>query len=153
MSQQKEEIRTHNTKKMKRDQNSKETAKSQNREGISDVSTPQYEIHVTRQTKHKLPNIFLIQNKGKGPPGRQRSPGAVICRNPEHPPDVPARLRFFNDKKSGYLSVLKRQNSEDLPVQDRIRQKTEVRVEIQPSFRNYELIQIPNFITIKFLLS
>lgn len=130
---------------MKRAQNSKEMAKSQNREGISDVSTPQYEIHVTRQTKHKLPNIFLIQNKGKGPPGRQRSPGAVICRNPEHPPDVPTRLRFFNHKKSGYLSVLKRLNSEDLPWQDGIRRKAEVCVEIQPNFEIYKRTQITNF--------
>ena len=30
-------------------------------------------------------NIFLIQNKGKGPPGRSRSPGAESY--PEHPPD------------------------------------------------------------------
>jgi hypothetical protein len=138
---------------MKRAQNSKETAKSQNREGICDRPTPLYQMQLIRQTKHKLPNIFLIQNKGKGPPGRQRSPGAVICRNPEHPPDEQTRLRFFNDKKSGYLSVLKRLNSEDLHVQDRIRKKTEVSVDFQPSFKNYELIQIPNFITIKFLLS
>jgi hypothetical protein len=31
------------------------------------------------------PNIFLTQNKGKGPPGRQRSPGAESL--PEHPPN------------------------------------------------------------------
>ena len=138
---------------MKQTQNIEKTAKSQNREDISDVSTPYYEIHATRQTKHKLPNIFLIQNKGKGPPGRQRSPGAVICRNPEHPPDEQTRPRFLNYKKSGYLNVLKRLNSEDPPVQVRIRRKTEVYVEIQPNFEIYKLIQIPNFITIKFLLS
>jgi hypothetical protein len=28
-------------------------------------------------------NIFLVQNKGKGPPGRQRSPGYYA----DHPPD------------------------------------------------------------------
>ncbi len=138
---------------MKQNQNSKETAKSQNGKGISDMPTPLYQMQLTRQTKHKLPNIFLIQNKGKGPPGRQRSPGAVICRNPEHPPDLRTRPRLLNNKKSGYLSVLKRQNSEDLPAQGRIRRKTELYVDYQPSFENYKLIQIPNFITIKFLLS
>ena len=29
-------------------------------------------------------NIFLIQNKGKGPPGRIRSPGAGVCRKPDY---------------------------------------------------------------------
>lgn len=138
---------------MEHAQNIEKTAKSQTGKDISDVPNPMHQIQLTRQTKHKLPNIFLIQNKGKGPPGRQRSPGAVICRNPEHPPDLPTRPRFLNNKKSGYLSVLKRQNSEDLPAQDRIRRKTELCVDFQPSFKNYKLIQIPNFITIKFLLS
>lgn len=32
-------------------------------------------------------NIFLIQNKGKGPPGRARSPEAIEGHYPEHPPD------------------------------------------------------------------
>ena len=27
--------------------------------------------------RNSTPNIFLVQNKGKGPPGRQRSPGDV----------------------------------------------------------------------------
>lgn len=33
-------------------------------------------------------NIFLVQNKGKGPPGRQRSPGYYA----DHPPDGLTRL-------------------------------------------------------------
>lgn len=32
-------------------------------------------------------NIFLIQNKGKGPPGRSRSPGVGDGLFPDHPPD------------------------------------------------------------------
>jgi len=31
------------------------------------------------QSKLKLSNIFLIRNKGKGPPGRMRSPGMAYC--------------------------------------------------------------------------
>jgi hypothetical protein len=32
-------------------------------------------------------NIFLIQNKGKGPPGRARSPELDEGPKPDHPPD------------------------------------------------------------------
>ncbi len=62
-------------------------------------------------------NIFLIQNKGKGPPGRSRSPGAESY--PEHPPDgeadqdaspsLPkAKNTFWQRSLSfGYLSLSK----------------------------------------------
>jgi hypothetical protein len=58
-------------------------------------------------------NIFLIQNKGKGPPGRARSPERVKGIFPKHPPDfIP--LRFQNpdesEHKTGRLLVLNRHN-------------------------------------------
>jgi hypothetical protein len=50
------------------------------------VSAAPVSLKETRKTSEqtKTLNIFLAQNKGKGPPGRQRSPGTLR----EHPPDV-----------------------------------------------------------------
>ncbi|MDD2306716.1 MAG: hypothetical protein PHP53_18595 [Prolixibacteraceae bacterium] len=38
------------------------------------------------QSKLKLSNIFLIRNKGKGPPGRMRSPGMAYCPTRDNQP-------------------------------------------------------------------
>ena len=37
----------------------------------------------TKAESHIRLNIFLTQNKGKGPPGRECSPGAGVCRKPD----------------------------------------------------------------------
>jgi len=55
-------------------------------------------------------NIFLIQNKGKGPPGRQRSPGVGDGLFPDHPPDdffTPDRVQnpVGGGAKAGLFSV------------------------------------------------
>ena len=72
------------------------------------------------QSKLKLSGIFIIPNKGKGPPGQQRSPGYF----PEHPPDevaTPDRvsnpvggknhifnsIQFFKTIKPHFLTQLK----------------------------------------------
>lgn len=56
------------------------TANRHNRLGFKDAfvgySTPQ--IHICQ--KDRTQNIFLIQNKGKGPPGRSRSPDKGVSR-------------------------------------------------------------------------
>lgn len=44
-------------------------------------------------------NIFLIQNKGKGPPGRARSPGTGILRRPD-----------CNSVMNHYISIYQRTN-------------------------------------------
>ena len=71
------------------------------------------------QSKLKLSGIFIIPNKGKGPPGQTRSPGYF----PEHPPDEvatpdrvsnPVRgkghifnsIQFFKTINSNFLSQL-----------------------------------------------
>ena len=71
------------------------------------------------QSKLKLSSIFIIPNKGKGPPGRMRSPGYF----PEHPPDEVATpdsvsnpvggkghiinsIQFFKTINSNFLTQL-----------------------------------------------
>ena len=73
---------------------------NQNQQAINKVSAVSYQLFssiksnelftpittfVERQGQRGARDIFLVQNKGKGPPGRQRSPGAKSY--PEHPPD------------------------------------------------------------------
>jgi hypothetical protein len=84
--------------------NIKTTAQGQNREGIKDIITETYRTII--QISYAIPtphqggsftpplegqggglgglNIFLAQNKGKGPPGRVRSPGAGWCLRPDN---------------------------------------------------------------------
>ena len=50
------------------------TALRQNRKNIKDALACASQIFTRIQLKIGIPNIFLIQNKGKGPPGRARSP-------------------------------------------------------------------------------
>ena len=50
------------------------TALRQNRKNIKDALACASQIFTRIQLKIGIPNIFLIQNKGKGPPGRSRSP-------------------------------------------------------------------------------
>lgn len=49
-------------------------------------------------------NIFLLQNKGKAPPGRARSPERDKGIFPKHPPDfIP--LRFQNPDESEHKTI------------------------------------------------
>jgi len=50
------------------------TASRQNRQNIRDALTCATQIITRIKPKIEILNIFLIQNKGKGPPGRSRSP-------------------------------------------------------------------------------
>ena len=61
-------------------------AKSQNGQGIKDSFSVVYCTFYTPSASWRRQwggNIFLIQNKGKGPPGRIRSPGAGVFRKPD----------------------------------------------------------------------
>ncbi len=50
------------------------TASRQNRQNIKSALTCATQIITRIKPKIEILNIFLIQNKGKGPPGRSRSP-------------------------------------------------------------------------------
>ena len=50
------------------------TANRQNRKRIQDALTCATQIVMRIKPEIGILNIFLIQNKGKGPPGRSRSP-------------------------------------------------------------------------------
>lgn len=60
---------------MKQNTRAKSLAKCQTRKSIIDAVSGDYQLLVRMPSNHGLFNIFLIQNKGKGPPGRTRSPG------------------------------------------------------------------------------
>ena len=48
-------------------------------------------------------NIFLIQNKGKGPPGRIRSPGAGVCRKPDYEPAKINNIKTYQKTNFQYF--------------------------------------------------
>ena len=73
--------------------NIKTTAQGQNREGIKDIISDTFRTIIQISYALNSPplegqgggcNIFLAQNKGKGPPGRVRSPGAGWCLRPDN---------------------------------------------------------------------
>lgn len=75
--------------------NIKTTALGQNREGIKDIITETFRTIIQISYPLNSPplegqgggqggNIFLAQNKGKGPPGRVPSPGAGWCLRPDN---------------------------------------------------------------------
>ena len=79
--------------------NIKTTAQGQNREGIKDIISDTFRTIIQISYPLFTPpqegpggglggwggfNIFLAQNKGKGPPGRVRSPGAGWCLRPDN---------------------------------------------------------------------
>jgi hypothetical protein len=61
-------------------------ATSRNQEGIKDALSCAFGTIIQIKTKDDAGgiNIFLVQNKGKGPPGRVRSPGAGCCLRPDN---------------------------------------------------------------------
>ena len=63
-----------------------ETAYRQNRQNIRDALTCDSQIFIRIKPKIETLNIFLIQNKGKGPPGWSRSPDWVNLLNLELKP-------------------------------------------------------------------
>lgn len=62
------------------------TAYRQNRQNIRDALTCTAQIITRIKPGIGFLNIFLIQNKGKGPPGRWRSPDMVNFPIPEPKP-------------------------------------------------------------------
>ena len=58
----------------------------QKRQNITDVPACALSTLIPIQRRDKTPNIFLIQNKGKGPPGRSRSPDKGNFTIPEPKP-------------------------------------------------------------------
>jgi len=56
------------------------TAESQNRNRMMDALSGGSITSIA----NGLMNIFLVQNKGKGPPGRVRSPVAGCCLKPDN---------------------------------------------------------------------
>ncbi len=56
----------------------------QNRKNIKDALTCISPILNPIKPKIGIQNIFLIQNKGKGPPGRSRNPGTANFPFPDH---------------------------------------------------------------------
>jgi len=53
---------------------------------IRDVNSGIHHLAIRLQPNTDLPNIFLIQNKGKGPPGRTRNPVRSCCLIPDNQP-------------------------------------------------------------------
>jgi len=57
------------------------------RQNIVDVLIVHYyQIVLKKQLNNSLANIFLTQNKGKGPPGRTRNPIRTCCLIPDNQP-------------------------------------------------------------------
>ena len=50
------------------------------------INPKPFSLLVRPQTKLDFLNIFMIQNKGKGPPGRMRSPGMAFCPTRDNQP-------------------------------------------------------------------
>ena len=63
-----------------------ETANRQNRQNITDALTCASQFVIRIKPKIGIPNIFLIQNKGKGPPGRPHSPDKSCLLMPDLKP-------------------------------------------------------------------
>lgn len=62
---------------MKHEIENEKLTDNQKLKGIRNVTSGKYLTNLIVLQDLKIPNIFLIQNKGKGPPGRTRSPGLV----------------------------------------------------------------------------
>lgn len=62
---------------MKHKTESEKLTNNQKLKGIRNVTSGKYLTSLIVRQDLKIPNIFLIQNKGKGPPGRTCSPGLV----------------------------------------------------------------------------
>lgn len=100
---------------MKQQTNIEKKAKSQNRQGIKDALSLAFRkiIRIQTEVKYSPPlegfggdcNIFLMQNKGKGPPGRVRSPETGCCLEPDNQPvalknikiNYIANFQYFNN--------------------------------------------------------
>ena len=61
-------------------------ANRQNRQGIGYVLAGAFSTFIRIRQATATPNIFLVQNKGKGPPGRSRSPGTSNFPIPDYKP-------------------------------------------------------------------
>lgn len=57
---------------------SKAEVHNQNKQGIDNSSTCRCRISTCIEFKPGSPNVIPIQNKGKGPPCRSRSPGSSL---------------------------------------------------------------------------
>ncbi|MCX6236040.1 MAG: hypothetical protein NTY07_00555 [Bacteroidia bacterium] len=89
---------------MKQKTNIEKTAESRNRKGIKDAISVAFRTIIRIQNAPPLEgtggsNIFLMQNKGKGPPGRVRSPGAGCCLKPDnHPVALKSSKNYYKTK-------------------------------------------------------
>lgn len=118
------------------------TVSKQNPEVSTDTCSGSFQTYRWVPPKSDLPNNFLIQNKGKGPPGRQRSPGVGNGLFPDHPPDdifIPGRVQ--NPVRDG--------TSHKQPL--KIRQLAELYINTE--YKYFITITKHNFLTIKFLQS
>lgn len=62
---------------MKQKTENEKLTDNQKLKGIRNVTSGKYLTNLIIRRDLNIPNIFLIQNKGKGPPGRTRSPGLI----------------------------------------------------------------------------
>jgi hypothetical protein len=71
---------------MKRETSLQNQTKNQNPNSIKDALTGPFKRSIGQQPKTGLHKFFESQNRGKGPPGRSRSPGPVYCSLPDIQP-------------------------------------------------------------------
>jgi len=99
------------------------------------INPKPFSMLVQPQTKLDFLNIFIIQNKGKGPPGRTRSPGMAFCPardnqplafNPHHPERCPGGCPEFID---GFI-----EGSLPEPVEGKNQIEYELQTHIKPNF-------------------
>jgi hypothetical protein len=102
---------------MKQQTNIETKAKSQNRQGIKDALSAAFRtvIQISYTPPLEGPgggfNIFLVQNKGKGPPGRVRSPGTGCCLKPDNQPAAIKRSNTYYITKFQHFNNYQISNS------------------------------------------
>jgi hypothetical protein len=127
---------------MKHEAQQIQRAKSPDRQGIRDAFTGKHQIVNMKQKNEGFFNIFLIQNIGKGPPGRQRSPGTGIDLFPGHPPDAGTTPdRVLNPVGAEIVS------------EQTVKTRRLTEISINTEYQYFITTTKHNFLTIKFLLS
>ena len=82
------------------------TANRQNRQNIKDALTCATQIVMRIKPEIGILNIFLIQNKGKGPPGRSCSPDKVDFPIPDPKPAAGKSSRkVYQITKDQYFNI------------------------------------------------
>lgn len=96
---------------MKHKTESEKLTNNQKLKGIRNVTSGKYLTNLIVRQDLNIPNIFLIQNKGKGPPGRTCSPGLVDyltrANQPaafnEPPPELIEGNKTFNENEMSMI--------------------------------------------------